>query len=417
MATQSLQHLGTELADAYSRVRKMTEHLVTGLSAEDQMLQPSSDASPAKWHQAHTTWFFETFILAGQVPGYREFHSDFRRLFNSYYNAVAPPPDRSKRGCLSRPSLEQVRAYRKHVDAAILRFLENDISEDVRALVELGLNHEQQHQELIVTDTKWGLWTNPLRPAYRENSPNESVAPVAPLEWKNCDGGLVDIGHDGQGFCFDNELPRHQVLLQPFRIASRLVTNAEYLEFVRDGAYSRPELWLSDGWESVRTNNWRAPMYWEERDREWRVYTCAGMRDVDPAEPVCHVSYYEADAYARWADARLATEFEWEQAARNAQQDGTFLDDERFHPAAARGSQMFGDAWEWTSSAYSPYPGFRTAAGAVGEYNGKFMCNQFVLRGGSCATPRSHIRASYRNFFPSQARWQFTGIRLALDGK
>lgn len=417
MATQSLQQdLGTELADAYSRVRRMTEHLVQGLSAEDQMIQPATDASPAKWHQAHTTWFFETFILAGHVRGYREFHSDFRRLFNSYYNAVAPPPDRSKRGCLSRPSLEQVRAYRKHVDAAMLRLLQTEISEEVRSLLELGLNHEQQHQELIVTDTKWGLWINPLRPAYRSDASREPERSAPSLEWKNCNGSIVDIGHSGQGFCFDNELPRHQVLLQPFRIASRLVTNAEYLEFMRDGVYSRPEFWLSDGWESVRTNNWRAPMYWEEREGTWRAYTCSGMGDVNPAEPVCHVSYYEADAYARWAGARLATEFEWEHAARDAKQDGTFLEHEGFHPAAARGSQMFGDAWEWTSSAYTAYPGFNPAAGAVGEYNGKFMCNQFVLRGGSCATPRSHVRASYRNFFPPQARWQFTGIRLALDG-
>ena len=429
MATQSVKrHIGEELADAYSRVRKMTEHLTSGLSVEDQMIQPALEASPVKWHQAHTTWFFETFILAEHLPGYREFHADFRRLFNSYYNAVAPPPDRSKRGCLSRPSLEQVRAYREHVDSAMLRLLESDRAATVRELLMLGLNHEQQHQELIVTDTKWGLWVNPLRPKWW-SSLSVGSHEASPLEWRSYEGGIVTIGHGGLGFSFDNELPRHEVFLQPFRIAWRLITCGEYLEFIGDGGYRRPELWLSDGWECVRTNGWRYPMYWEERDGKLQMYTCSGMRDVDPSEPVCHVSYYEADAYARWAGMRLATEFEWEcaseqsalsiqhSASEGSGEPANFLESERLHPAVAQGSQMFGDCWEWTSSAYAAYPGFRPAAGAVGEYNGKFMCNQFVLRGGSCATPRSHIRTSYRNFFPPQARWQFTGIRLATDGK
>jgi ergothioneine biosynthesis protein EgtB len=407
----------------YREVRETTARLCHGLSAEDCMVQSMADASPAKWHLAHTTWFFETFILATHVPGYRPINPEFRFLFNSYYNAIGEKPQRDRRGVFSRPSLEEVRDYREHVDAAMLRLLES-ASPVVAALVELGLNHEQQHQELIVTDVKHALWSNPLHPAYRSATAVSAEHNASGLGWVKFPGGIVDVGHDGNGFCFDNELPRHQQLAQPFALASRLITNAEYLDFMRDGGYSRPELWLSDGWETVRANQWKAPLYWSQQEHEdtWSHYTCFGMEPVDARRnaPVTHISYYEADAFARWAGARLATEFEWEAVARQAAViKGNLLEDGNFHPSPAPSgespAQLFGDCWEWTQSAYSAYLGYRPAEGALGEYNGKFMCNQFVLRGGSCVTPRSHIRASYRNFFPPAARWQFSGIRPAKD--
>ncbi len=380
-------------------------------------MQPMPDASPAKWHLAHTTWFFETFLLSQYVPGYRPFHPAFRNFFNSYYNAVGDRPLRALRHVLSRPGLSEVHAYRADVDEAMAGLLSNELSPDARDLVALGINHEQQHQELIVTDVKNGLWTNPLRPAYRETTAVRRSSPLPPGEWHSFSEGVYSVGFEGKGFAFDNEGPRHNVYLQPYRLASRLVTNGEYLEFMRDGGYGKATLWLSDGWDCVRNNQWNAPLYWEQRDGEWWSYTLEGLQPVALDEPVCHISYYEADAFAHWVGARLPTEFEWEIAARSQPISGNFVESGELHPRAADVSggleQMFGDVWEWTSSAYSPYPGFKTAPGAVGEYNGKFMCNQMVLRGGSCATSQSHIRASYRNFFPPHVRWQFMGIRLA----
>ncbi len=406
------------LAEKYQSVRRMSLRICSPLTVEDHSLQPMPDASPAKWHLAHTTWFFETLILSEYFPGYRVFHPAFRNLFNSYYNAIGDRPLRNLRHTLSRPGLEEVHAYRAHVDEAMGKFLERELTSDVLDLVALGINHEQQHQELIVTDVKNGLWSSPLKPAYRETFDRATpVAHASPLRWRSFDGGIHDVGFAGEGFSFDNECPRHHVLLQPFSLASRLATNAEYLEFMRDGGYANAQLWLSDGWDTVRTNQWNAPLYWQEREGSWWTYTMSGMKLVDPNEPVCHVSYYEADAFAHWAGGRLATEFEWEVAARGIPMNGNFMDSEVFHPLPPDSdehlSQMFGDVWEWTASAYTPYPGFKPAAGAVGEYNGKFMCNQMVLRGGSCATPQSHIRSSYRNFFPPHVRWQFMGIRLA----
>jgi ergothioneine biosynthesis protein EgtB len=407
------------LAESYQFVRRMSAAICSPLTVEDHSLQPMPDASPAKWHLAHTTWFFETMILAEHLPGYRPFHPAYRNLFNSYYNTIGDRPLRALRHILSRPGLEEVHTYRAHVDEGMARLLTLDLAPAVLDLVVLGINHEQQHQELIVTDVKNGLWSNPLRPPYRDVSGPEAIVSdeARPLRWRAFDGGVCEVGFDGEGFAFDNEGPRHKVFLAPFRLASRLVTNAEYLDFMRDGGYNRAQLWLSDGWDVVRANRWSAPLYWEQRDAEWWNYTLEGMKPVDPNQPVCHISYYEADAFAHWAGARLATEFEWEVAAGDVAVRGNFLDSNALHPTLASASepltQMFGDVWEWTASAYTPYPGFTPAAGAVGEYNGKFMCNQMVLRGGSCATPQSHIRSTYRNFFPPHARWQFMGIRLA----
>jgi ergothioneine biosynthesis protein EgtB len=393
------------------------------------MVQSMPEASPAKWHLAHTTWFFETFILS-ESPGYKPLNPDFRYLFNSYYNAVGDRPLRQVRGAFSRPSLEEVRAYRRHVDGAMERLLASDRTREITEVATLGINHEQQHQELIITDAKHALWTNPLRPAFKPDiRPRERTAPsaVSGLHWRDYPAGLRKIGHSGAGFAFDNETPRHEVYVQAFALASRLVTNGEYVRFMEDGGYRRPELWLSDGWEVARTQQWEAPLYWERLKDGWQIYTCSGIRALSEAEPVCHVSYYEADAYARWADARLATEAEWEVAAAEVAAhgiDGNFQEEGWLHPQLANKGvptiglqQMFGDVWEWTQSSYAAYPGYRAAEGALGEYNAKFMCNQMVLRGGSCATPRSHIRASYRNFFPPQTRWQFSSIRLAKNAR
>jgi ergothioneine biosynthesis protein EgtB len=412
-ASQAQQLACSPLRELYQDVRRTTLDLTKPYSAEDQMLQSMPDASPAKWHQAHTTWFFETFVLIPNVSGYQPFDQRYKQLFNSYYKQLGSHPYRGSRGLMSRPSLNEVHAYRAHVDEAMLRHLEAG-NEKTSALIELGLNHEQQHQELILTDIKHALWSMPLRPG-RVNQP-QPVSPAVPPQWMYFEGGIHKIGHAGTGFAFDNEGPRHEVLLRVFRIASRLVTNAEYLQFMNEGGYRRPELWLSDGWDTVCVQGWNSPLYWEESDGRWFEFTFAGMRELDPAGPVCHVSYYEADAYARWSNARLPLEEEWEVAAAQASSTGALLEGGGLHPQPARGKglqQVFGDVWEWTSSPYMAYPGFEPAKGLIGEYNGKFMCNQFVLRGGSCATPSSHIRASYRNFFPPHARWQFMGIRLA----
>jgi len=412
-ASHAEQLAYTPLRERYRDIRNTTLHITSPFSAEDLMLQSMPDASPAKWHLAHTTWFFETFILSPQVPSYKPFDPRFKQLFNSYYKQLGAHPYRGARGLMSRPSLDEIRTYREHVDLAMLRYLEVP-DENTAALIEVGLNHEQQHQELILTDLKHALWSMPLQPERVERP--TAVNNVEPVQWQDFEGGIREIGHAGPGFSFDNETPRHEVLLTPFKLASRLVTTAEYLEFMNDGGYRRPELWLSDGWDTVSAQGWKSPFYWEDRDRHWFDFSYDGMREIDPSAPVCHVSYYEADAFAHWSGARLPREEEWEVAAAQSGSKGTFLDSGKLRPQPASGKglqQMCGDVWEWPASPYVAYPGFKPAAGAIGEYNGKFMCNQFVLRGGSCATPESHIRASYRNFFPPHVRWQFMGIRLA----
>jgi ergothioneine biosynthesis protein EgtB len=398
----------------YHEIRTTTLKLAQPYSVEDQMLQSMPDASPLKWHLAHTTWFFETFILSALSPGYKPFHPGFKHLFNSYYKQLGSHPYRGSRGLMSRPSLDEVYGYRKRVDDAMDQYLEYARG-DVLAMIELGLNHEQQHQELILTDIKHALWSMPLRPEHAHGL--RAVASLVPLEWGDFEEGIYDIGHSGEGFAFDNEGPRHRVLLRPFQIASRQVTNAEYLEFMQDDGYRRPELWLSDGWDAVCADGWNSPLYWEHQDGGWREFSFRGMQEMDFRAPVCHISYYEAEAFARWRGARLPREEEWEVAAMKSSpaHHGEFQESGSFHPQPANGTgpQWFGNVWEWTASPYVAYPEFKPAAGIIGEYNGKFMCNQFVLRGGSCATPAHHVRATYRNFFPPQARWQFMGIRLA----
>ncbi len=405
----------------YAAVRRLTERLCEPLATEDYVVQATPDVSPAKWHLAHVSWFFETFVLRPGLPGYRPLDERYAVLFNSYYNGVGPQFSRPARGHLSRPTVEEVYAYRAHVDKSMLALLEGarDGVDGLASVVELGLHHEQQHQELLVSDVKYNLSVNPLGPAYGHPSTVQRHAAAPAFERVKLAGGMTEIGNDGADFCFDNERPRHRVLLGPYELGSRLVTNAEYCEFIADGGYGRPELWLSDGWRTVQERGWRAPLYWDGAGGDWSSFTLSGMTPVAPHMPVAHVSYYEADAYARWRGARLPTEQEWENAAGEETAPGTLLDDTPREPAPASGRglvQMTGDVWEWTASAYLPYPGFRPVNGALGEYNGKFMVNQMVLRGGSCATPRSHIRRTYRNFFPPDARWQFSGIRLAYGG-
>jgi ergothioneine biosynthesis protein EgtB len=406
-----------ELFLTYDRVRAQTLALAAPLSAEDCGLQSMPDASPVKWHLAHTSWFFETFVLEPGLPRFAPYREEFRVLFNSYYVTVGERHPRPERGMLSRPSLDEVLAYRASVDERMQAFAAQHPERAARLadMIELGVHHEQQHQELILTDAKHALSRNPLLPAYRAPQARASAGAAA-LEWSTFPEGLRRIGHDGSGFSFDNERPRHRVFVGAFEIAGRLATNAEYREFIDDGGYRRPELWLAEGWDAARAQGWQAPLYWQAQGNGWREFTLGGPRALEPEAPVTHVSYYEADAYARWRGARLPTEAEWEAAAAPHAVAGNFLESGALHPvpAGAR-DQFFGDCWEWTSSSYAPFPGFRAPAGAVGEYNGKFMVNQYVLRGGSCATPRSHIRASYRNFFPASARWQFSGIRLARD--
>jgi ergothioneine biosynthesis protein EgtB len=402
-------------------VRDQTERLCDTLEREDYVVQSMPDVSPTKWHLAHTSWFFETFLLAPHAPGYEPFNPHFAYLFNSYYITVGDRHCRQNRGLLSRPGVAEVYAYRRHVDEKMEQFLRNDgdaLLQELSPVLEIGLHHEQQHQELMLTDIKHVFWVNPLRPAYRERKGQPPAQPI-PMRWIAFDGGVRRIGHDGDGFAFDNESPRHRAYLEPFKLGSRLVTNGEYKAFIDDGGYRRGELWLSMGHATAQAEQWQAPLYWLRDGDQWVHHTLAGVRPLEDAEPVCHVSYFEADAYARWAGARLPTEQEWETAAESADTAGNFVEAGTYHPTPAhRGDgleQMFGDVWEWTASAYLAYPGYRPPAGALGEYNGKFMCNQFVLRGGSCATPASHIRPTYRNFFPPDARWQFSGIRLAQD--
>jgi ergothioneine biosynthesis protein EgtB len=405
-------------------VRRQTEELCETLVAEDCVIQTMPEASPTKWHLAHTTWFFETFLVKAHVPGYRSLHPQYAFLFNSYYNAAGKMHARPQRGLISRPTLKETFDYREHVDSRVQDFLENCDQQKLQLLaplILLGINHEQQHQELMLTDIKHVFSMNPLRPVFREQKRPKPPG-TAELRWQDYSEGIYSVGHEGLGFHFDNEEPRHPVFLAPFSLASRLVTNQEYLAFINEGGYQRPEFWLSLGWIAVNEKGWTAPLYWENRDGSWWQMTLAGLREVDLREPVCHVSYFEADAYARWAGARLPSEDEWEVASKDAPLRGNFLEAGYFHPAPlasqhAHGAlcQMFGDVWQWTRSAYAPYPGYEPAVGALGEYNGKFMCNQYVLRGASCATPRSHARRTYRNFFPPEARWQFSGIRLAKD--
>ncbi len=375
------------------------------------------DASPVKWHRAHTTWFFETLVLLPYAPWYRPYDARFHYLFNSYYEALGARHPRPQRGLITRPTCDEVTRYRKHVDAAMLRLVSTDQTSEMRWACELGMQHEQQHQELILTDIKHAFWCNALYPAYADCL-RESEQSLPTLSWREFADGIYWIGSGTDGFAFDNEQPRHRVLLSPFRLATRLVTCGEYLEFMKDNGYRRPELWLSDGWNFVQTHGIRAPEYWSEESGEWQLFTLGGMKPLRREEPVVHVSFYEADAYARWCGKRLPTEFEWEAAATSEPVGGNLLDPARLHPKPASGdrlAQIYGDAWEWTRSAYEPYPGFKPWDGVVAEYNGKFMCGQMVLRGGSCVTPADHIRPGYRNFFPPSARWQFSGIRLAED--
>ena len=408
------------LVDQYRETRAWTGRIAEPLGPEDCVVQSMPDTSPTKWHLAHTSWFFETFVLLPHAPGYRPFRPEFRYLFNSYYNAVGDRLARPNRGLLSRPAMDEILAYRAAIDermADLLTTLDPPALDRLAPVVTLGLHHEQQHQELILTDIKHAFGTNPTHPAYQAGRKAVTGSHAKPSEWVAFDAGVREIGHDGASFGFDNEMPRHLQYVAAFELATRLVTNAEYLAFLADRGYDRPELWLSDGWEARRAGEWTSPLYWMRDGESWSIMTLAGPRPLDPAEPVCHVSHYEADAYARWAGTRLPTEAEWEVAAEGRPVAGNLLEAETFHPAPAPDRpglvQLFGDVWEWTGSPYIPYPGYRPAAGALGEYNGKFMSNKMVLRGGSCATPRSHVRPTYRNFFPPDARWQFTGIRLA----
>ncbi len=415
------------LAAHYDRVRSASLTLAARLSPEDCQVQSMPDASPTKWHLAHVTWFFETFVLERFEADFQPFDAQFRVLFNSYYHGIGEQHPRTARGLITRPDLARVLAYRAAVDGRMQALLQQHPAHaSIDELATLGLHHEQQHQELLLTDIKHALSFNPTRPGYAQRWPMTAVQPQ-PLRWFPYAGGLVEHGHhaehDGR-FCFDNETPRHRVYLRPFELASRPVSHGDYLDFMQDGGYQRPELWLSLGWDWVRNGPREAPLYWRQQAGRWFTHTLQGEAAIDPHTPVCHLSYFEADAYARWAQARLPTEAEWEFAARHvgpAPASANFADRGAFHPLPAPDSrhdqpmQLFGDVWEWTQSAYAPYPGYQPLPGAVGEYNGKFMCQQLVLRGGSCATPAGHVRASYRNFFPPDAQWQFSGLRLARD--
>jgi len=430
---QAASRVGSDLRNAlirdrYRTVRSATSALTANFSAEDQMVQSCPEASPMKWHQAHTTWFFETFVLRPFLKGYKPFREEFHWLFNSYYNSLGQEiPNRGLRSTFSRPLLEEVLGFRAHIDKEMDRLLATGVNEEATRRIVLGLNHEQQHQELALTDIKHAFFSNPL---YASNiaAPlsEREVQPACEMTWHDCDGGLVEIGYPIQAkdpidFCFDSETPRHNVFLGAFQIANREVTCREYLEFISDDAYTRPELWLSEGWDNVKRSDWQAPLYWGRDGSDetgWRVFTLMGWRGLSALldTPVCHMSFFEADAFARWKGCRLPTEAEWEYVASQTSVQGNLLDTGRLHPKASRGTsigQLFGDCWEWTASAYTGYPGYKPLPGALGEYNGKFMSGQMILRGGSCVTPASHIRATYRNFFSPTTRWQFAGIRLA----
>lgn len=410
------------LDESYRRVRQISQEICQPLATEDYVVQTMPDVSPPKWHLAHTTWFFETFLLVPYLSNYNVFNPRFGYLFNSYYEAVGDRHPRPQRGLLSRPTVDDIYRYRAYVDDAMqLLLAEQSGNPEIESLVTLGIHHEQQHQELLFTDIKHILATNPLRPAYRLDLPTQTSAVTAQERWLDYPGGLYPLGYDVEScefdFAFDNESPRHPVYLQDYWLAARLVTNGEYREFIEAGGYQQPDLWLSEGWATIHTQGWQAPLYWEQIGGDWWVMTLGGLRPLNEHEPVCHVSFFEADAFARWRGHRLPTEAEWEVAASTQPIQGNFWQQGALHPLPANGQtrpdQLFGDVWEWTQSGYLPYPGFKPASGAIGEYNGKFMCNQMVLRGGSCVTDQEHIRPTYRNFFPPSTRWQFSGIRLA----
>jgi ergothioneine biosynthesis protein EgtB len=416
-ALTRVQPVDSDLGRRFGRIRKQTLELCRTLSAEDAVVQSMPDASPSKWHLAHTTWFFEQFVL-GRDAAYRSRHPQWNYLFNSYYQSVGPMHARPQRGMLTRPTLDEVRDYRHFIDEAVRTALQRGDDAQLPGLVELGLQHEQQHQELLLTDIKHAFSLNPLEPVFAPSPVKHVRGESIPLQFVAGHEGIVETGHAGGDFSFDNEGPRHRVLLHPHSLANRPVTNAEYTAFIHDGGYRTPVLWLSDGWSTVQEQQWSRPLYWAEDLQS--QFTLGGRLELDPDAPVCHVSYFEADAFARWAGARLPLESEWEQCAADAPLRGNFQESGLFNPVSTQDTggrvhQLFGDVWEWTSSPYVSYPGFRPLSGALGEYNGKFMCGQWVLRGGSCATPRDHIRASYRNFFPPHARWQFMGIRLGID--
>ncbi len=415
MAAHRAEMTAATLSDRYRRTREQTLALIADLRPEDTVVQTMPDVSPTKWHLAHVTWFFERFVLEAGLPGYSRFDDQFHFLFNSYYYTAGQMHARPKRGLLSRPTLAEVLDYRSYVDAAMQQLLQTGAADEhLCNVITLGLNHEQQHQELLLTDIKHVFSCNPIRPPASLSLTIASTEIPTPYSYSEGAGGIRSIGATGSGFSFDNETPRHDALLHDHRIGNRLVTNGEYRGFIEDGGYRNSELWLSDGWATIKERDWRRPLYWDEGlDNE---FTLGGDRAIDPNAPVCHVSYYEADAFARWAGARLPTEFEWEVAAEEQAISGNLLESGHWHPMASSESQYFGDVWEWTSSSYAPYPGFEPLQGSLGEYNGKFMCNQMTVRGGSCVTARDHVRASYRSFFYPDARWQFLGIRLAKDG-
>ena len=403
-----------------AETRRLSLELAEPLTPEDMTVQPMDDASPTKWHLAHVTWFFEQFILKQHLAGYEAFDETFNYCFNSYYESQGQRQPRARRGVLTRPSSEGVLAYRAHVDNALAELGSNGFTPDVARLIEVGINHEQQHQELLLTDILALFAANPLRPAYRTRRPRPAAKTPDPMRWIDFAGGIRQAGHDGNGYAWDNETPRHDTLIHPFHLAHRLVTNGEWLEFMADGGYRTASLWLADGWTTVNREGWSAPLYWEERDGDWLGMSLEGLHPIDRAAPVAHVSYYEADAFARWAGKRLPTEFEWEVAAQGLPVTHTAFASRAFRPlpaeiATGQLQQMFGDVWQWTQSAYLPYPGYRPPAGALGEYNGKFMVSQQVLRGSSCATPEGHSRPTYRNFFYPHQRWQFVGLRLASE--
>ncbi|MGZ4983375.1 MAG: ergothioneine biosynthesis protein EgtB [Chthoniobacterales bacterium] len=413
-----------QLIARFRKVRDFSTRLCRGLQPEDFVVQSMPDVSPTKWHLAHTTWFFETFVVKQWMPGYRPEIPEYAFLFNSYYNAAGTMHRRDLRGLISRPTVEETKRFRAQIDECVIDLLgkaDQALLAEMEPIVILGIHHEQQHQELLVTDIKHVFAQNPLHPVFEKN---EIVSrAVSPMKFVEFDEATLMIGHDGSGFSYDNEGPQHRAFVLPFALASRPVTNGEYLAFIDAGGYTRSEFWLSLGWTTVQEQRWEAPLYWTRHDGQWWNFTLSGFRPVEESEPVTHLSYFEADAYANWDGARLPTEFEWERASGGIPIEGNFVDSSRFHPAPAaqpnesKLQQMFGDVWEWTRSSYSPYPGYRAAPGALGEYNGKFMCNQYVLRGGSCATSQDHMRATYRNFFQPEKRWQFTGLRLARDLK
>ena len=415
MVIPEQQAAASSLSERYRLVRGTTLSLISELAPEDTVVQSMPDVSPTKWHLAHVTWFFERFVLEEAVKDYSRFDDDFHYLFNSYYYTAGQMHARPHRGLLSRPTLSQVLDYRSYVDTAMQHYLQTDaVTDDALHVITLGLNHEQQHQELLLTDIKHVFSCHPMRPPVSRSLQIAPSVPVDAYSFSSGESGIREVGHTGRGFAFDNETPRHDALLHPHRIGDRLVTNSEYREFIKDGGYKNSELWLSDGWSVINERGWDRPIYWDQSLET--EFTLGGVLEIDDNAPVCHISYYEADAFARWAGARLPTEFEWEVAARRHPARGNMLEAGYWHPAAGTGPQFFGDVWEWTSSSYAPYPGFKPLAGSLGEYNGKFMCNQMTVRGGSCVTAGDHIRDTYRSFFYPDARWQFLGIRLAKDG-